>query len=232
MATILITGANRGIGLELVRRYAAGGHAVLACCRLPAEAQALNDLAEAHDDVEVIGVRVADGDSLADLAARIEGRPIDVLISNAGANLPMESQSLASMDYDGWAELFAVNAMTPLRVLQALRPNLEASAATPPKAITITSQMGALSLDWPVAYAYCSSKAAVNKVMRMASLELKEVGIAVGLIHPGWVQTDMGGPKAAITAPESAAGIARVVEGLDLVQTGCFVTWEGKAHEW
>ena len=136
------------------------------------------------------------------------------------------------MDYDAWADLFAVNSMAPLRVLQALMPNLEASEASPAKAITITSQMGALSFEMPVAYAYCSSKAAVNKVMRMASLELKEKGIAIGLIHPGWVQTDMGGPHAAITVDESASGIIETIDAIDLDSTGCFRTWQNEDHGW
>ncbi|MEE4299428.1 MAG: SDR family oxidoreductase [Pseudomonadales bacterium] len=232
MANVLITGANRGIGLELVKRYAADGHRVFACCRVPAEANVLSELAGTHDAVSIHGVQIVDGDSVAALAASLEGTPIDVLVNNAGANRPAEEQSLTSMDYDAWAELFAVNAMAPLRVLQAFLPALEASDAEPPKAITISSQMGALSLDWPVAYAYCASKAAVNKVMRMAALELKEKGIAVGLIHPGWVQTDMGGPNAAITVDESAAGVIATIDAIDLESTGCFRTWQNEDHDW
>ena len=92
--------------------------------------------------------------------------------------------------------------------------------------------MGSLALDWPVAYAYCSSKAAVNKVMRMASLELKERGVAVGLIHPGWVQTDMGGANASLTVDESASGIMTTIEAIDLQVTGCFRTWLNEDHAW
>ena len=232
MANVLITGANRGIGLELVKRYAADGHRVMACCRAPAEASVLAELAGTHDAVSVHGVEIVDGDSVAALAASLGATPVDVLVNNAGANLPAEAQSLGSMDYEGWAELFAVNSMAPLRVLQALLPALEASSASPPKAITISSQLGALSLDRPMAYAYCASKAAVNKVMRMAAVELKEKGIAVGLIHPGWVQTDMGGPNAAITVDESAAGVMATIDAIDLEVTGCFRTWQNEDHDW
>jgi NAD(P)-dependent dehydrogenase (short-subunit alcohol dehydrogenase family) len=232
MSNVLITGANRGIGLELVKRYASAGHRVFACCRVPSEASVLSEVAGTHDSVSIHGVQVTDAESVTALAAEIDGAPIDVLINNAGASTAMESQTLTNMDYDGWAELFAVNAMAPLRVLQALMGSLEASEADPAKVITITSQMGALSLDWPVAYAYCSSKAAVNKVMRMASLELKEKGIAVGLIHPGWVQTDMGGPNAAITVDESASGIMQTIDAIDLDVTGCFRTWQNEDHAW
>ena len=232
MSRVLITGANRGIGLELVKRYAAAGHVVEACCRAPAEATVLAEVAGEHENVSIHGVAVTDADSVASLASALGGEAVDVLINNAGASSPMGEQALMNMDYDAWADLFAVNAMAPLRVLQALMPNLEASAAAPAKAITITSQMGALSFEMPVAYAYCSSKAAVNKVMRMASQELKEKGIAIGLIHPGWVQTDMGGPQAAITVDESASGIIETIDAIDMDSTGCFRTWQNEDHGW
>ena len=231
LSTILITGANRGIGLELARQYAVAGDRVLACCRMPEEAEALQALAADHAEVSVHGVRVAEGESVTVLAAELADLPIDVLINNAGAPGPgFAHQTVLNMDFDGWAETFAVNSMAPLRVLQALLPNLKLSGSA--KAITITSQMGALSFDMPAAYAYCSSKAAVNKVMRLAALDLKAEGIAVGLIHPGWVQTDMGGPKAQITPEESAAGIVSAIKGIDLANTGCFLKWNGEAHEW
>ncbi len=231
MTTVLITGANRGIGLELCKRYTASGHSVLACCRVPAEADVLMDFAASHDHLSVHGVHVSDPDSVAALADGLAGRPIDILINNAGTTGPArERQTVFEMDYEGWEEAFAVNAMAPLRMLQALLPNLRAAEAA--KAITITSQMGALSFDMPAAYAYCASKAAVNKVMRLAAIDLKKEGIAIGLIHPGWVQTDMGGPNAAITVDESAAGIIEVIDRIGLEQTGCFMNWNGKPHDW
>ncbi len=171
MATVLITGANRGIGFELARGYCARGDSVLACCRNPATANALADLAESNAHVEVHALDLAKPATISKLAGTLTGRTIDVLINNAGIQGPaMGEQSLAKMDYEGWAEAFAINSMAPLRVLQAFLPNLKASGMG--KAITITSQMGAMALDWPMGYAYCASKAAVNKVMRLASVEL------------------------------------------------------------
>jgi NAD(P)-dependent dehydrogenase (short-subunit alcohol dehydrogenase family) len=134
------------------------------------------------------------------------------------------------MDYDGWAEAFAVNSMGPLRVLQGLRAKLAEAPAG--KAVTITSQLGALSLDWPMSYAYCASKAAVNKVMRLAALDLKDEGTAVLLLHPGWVRTDMGGSEAALSVEESASGIMTAIDGLTLETTGAFLNWDGRPHEW
>ncbi len=231
MSTVLITGANRGIGLEMTKLYAAAGHAVLACCRAPTKAEPLAALATKHKGVRILGVEVANGASVTALRKALGDQPIDVLINNAGAPGPApQNQSLANMDYDGWAEVFAVNTMAPLRMLQAFRSNL--AAGTHPKAVTITSQMGALGLDMVAMYAYCTSKAAVNKLMRLASFELKKEGITVALIHPGWVRTDMGGPGAAISPEESATGIVSVIDALSLAETGCFKKWDGETHVW
>ena len=228
MANVLITGANRGIGLEMVKLYAARGDTVLACCRNPAEAEALNAV---EGDVEVIEVQVSDGASVASLASNLGDRPVDLLINNAGMAGPSyDQQNAYAMDFDGWAETFEVNTMAPVRVMQALMPNLKASSDA--RVVTITSQMGALSLDMPVAYAYCTSKAALNKFMKMAALVLVKEGINVCVIHPGWVQTDMGGPNAEITPQESAEGIVATIDGLNAETNGSFWKWNGEAHGW
>ncbi len=227
MADILITGANRGIGLALAQQYAEAGHHVLACCRNPDTADALQALA--GENLSVHKLDPNDTDSIAALASSLSN--VDILINNAGTPGPApDQQSAMSMDWDGWLETFNVNTLAPLKVLQGLYPLLK--EGTNPKAITITSQMGALDLNWPVMYAYCSSKAAVNKVMRMISVELAKDGVAVGLIHPGHVQTDMGGPQAEITAEDSAAGIISVIDGIDMDNTGCFMKWNGEPHAW
>ena len=229
MANVLITGANRGIGLQLAQQYAARGDRVLATCRDQSAASALNEIAS--EQLSVHELTPTDADSVAALAQSVEGIGVDILINNAGTPGPApEQQSALSMDFDGWLETFNVNTLAPLRVLQALHPLLQAGNNA--KAITITSQMGALDLNWPTMYAYCSSKAAVNKVMRMISVELAQQNIAVGLIHPGWVKTDMGGDGADITAEESAAGIISVVDGISLENTGSFMKWNGEPHNW
>ena len=231
MTTVLITGANRGIGLEMARQYSERGDHVIACCRDPESADALNALAGAN--LEVQKLVPTDGDSIAATVAAVGG--VDILINNAGTPGPAPTDQMAmNMDFDGWMETFNVNTMAPLKVLQGCHGLLKTSAEANgvAKAITITSQMGALDLNWPTMYAYCSSKAAVNKVMRMISVELAKENIAVGLIHPGWVKTDMGGEQADITAEESASGIISVVDGIDLENTGCFMKWNGEPHNW
>lgn len=228
MPCVLITGANRGIGLELTRRYAARGDQVIACCRHPESAASLNAVA---GRVAVRALAVDDPASVAALANGLGGQAIDLLINNAGVLGPeYGDQTTTKMDFDGWAHTFAVNTMGPVRVMQALLPNLKAAAAG--RVVTITSQMGALSLDMALGHAYSATKAAINKFMRLAALDLAKEGIAVGLIHPGWVKTDMGGPDADITVDESASGIVATVEKLDLSTTGSFWKWNGEPHGW
>jgi NAD(P)-dependent dehydrogenase (short-subunit alcohol dehydrogenase family) len=228
MSTVLITGANRGIGLELVKCYAAKGEKVLACCRNPKSA---TELAAVMGDVTVLEVEVKDAASVAKLAHTLAGKPVDILINNAGVLGPdYENQTAYNMDFAGWAEAFDVNTMAPVRVMQALLPNLKAS--TSPKLVTITSQMGALSLDMTLGFGYSATKAALNKFMKLAAIDLAKDGIDVCVIHPGWVQTDMGGPQADITPQASAAGIVSTISKLDAKTTGSFWKWNGEVHGW
>jgi NAD(P)-dependent dehydrogenase (short-subunit alcohol dehydrogenase family) len=230
MSTVLITGANKGIGLELVRIYAEKGNTVIACCRNPADASALNELADAND-VRICEVAVGDAGSVASMAAELKGVTIDLLLNNAGMGGPSpENQSVLKMDFDGWAETMNVNTMAPVRVMHALIENLRASEN--PQVVTITSQMGSLDLDMTFSYAYCSSKAALNKFMKMAAIELAKENIDVCVIHPGWVRTDMGGAGADISSEESAEGIVSVIAGLNADNTGSFWKWDGETHAW
>ena len=230
MSTILITGANKGIGLQITAQYANQGHQVIACCRQPDSATELHKLKESHQ-IQIMELAVGETESVANLAKALKGKPIDILINNAGTSGPsFENQTAMQMDFEGWADAFNINAMAPVRVMHALTDNVKASSAG--KIATITSQMGALSLDMAVAYAYCSSKAALNKYMKMAALEYVKKGVALCVIHPGWVQTDMGGPSADITAEQSAAGIIDVIDKLDMSNAGGFFKWDGDTHEW
>jgi len=228
MSRVLITGANKGIGLQMAKMYAEAGDEVLACCRNPAEAKALKALG---GKVTVYELDVSKAESVAALKAKIGDTPIDILINNAGVAGPApDKQSATDIDYDGWMETFNVNTMGPMRMVQAFRPNLAKGKGA--KAITITSQMGALDLNWPVMYAYCSSKAAVNKIMRMLSVDLAKDDISLRLIHPGYVKTDMGGPNAEITPEESASGIIKVIADTKAENSGTFLKWNGQTHAW
>lgn len=229
--TVVITGANRGIGLELARIAAQRGAHVVAGCRDPGAAVVLRALAAQHPNLGLVPVVVDEPESVAALVAALDGVAVDVLINNAGTmGPPSDQQSPGAMRFDEWPAVFAVNTIAPLRLLQALRPNL-AKAGTS-RAVTITSQMGAIAVDMPFALAYCASKAAVNKVMRLIAPEYRDSGIIVSLVHPGWVRTDMGGADADIAPEESAAGIWAVIDRLELGDAGSFYSWTGAPHPW
>jgi NAD(P)-dependent dehydrogenase (short-subunit alcohol dehydrogenase family) len=231
MQTVLITGANRGIGLELTKSFCTSDQwQVLACCRDPQSAKALRDVADQSDGrVEVHQLDVTNIDSVSALAAKLDSRSIDVLLNNAGV-MGGDRQSALDMDYQAWRETFEVNTMGPLRMVQLFLPNLRLSDR--PRVLTISSQMGALSRKRGGSYAYRSSKAAVNKVMQGLAIDLAEDGIIVSLVHPGWVQTDMGGAQADITPQESAVGIFRIAENLAQSDSGRFLKWNGEEHPW
>ena len=228
MITVLVTGTNKGVGLEITRLLSNRGDRVIACCRRPLEATALSKL---EGNIDIQEVSVGEDESVSQLASRLKGVAIDTIINNAGTMGPeAKRQSALDMDFNGWADAFNINSMGPVRIMQALLPNLKMTES--PKVMTVTSQMGALSLDMTSAHAYCSSKAALNKFMRLASIDLKPDGIAVGLVHPGWVRTDMGGPRAHLSPEESAAGCIEVTDTLSLDNTGGFWKWNGETHDW
>lgn len=227
MATILITGANRGIGLELARQYAAEGHAVIRTTRGGRESDGLPG--------EAMALEVTSAESVAGLAAALKGRPIDLLINNAGVIGPdMARQTGFDMDFDGFRDTLEINTLGPLRVTQALLPNLR--AADHARVAVVSSRMGQFDSNGfggaSGFVAYRASKAAVNKVFQCLAADLKGEGIAVAMLHPGYVRTDMGGPGADIDPADSAAGIRKVLAGLDLTNTGRFTAYDGTALAW
>jgi NAD(P)-dependent dehydrogenase (short-subunit alcohol dehydrogenase family) len=223
MNTILITGANRGIGFELSRQHADAGWRVIAGVRDVALAKSGLPFAEC------VEVDVAESASVAALAAKYSKDTIDVLINNAGVIGP-EAQSSSHMDFNGFLDTLNINTLGPLRVTQALLPAVQRAKAG--KIITITSKMGSLSYASSDHVAYRASKAAVNKVMQCVATDVKPQGIAVAVIHPGWVRTDMGGASADIDVSTSAAGIVAVIEKLSLATTGQFWNYDGSTIQW
>jgi len=230
MSNILITGANRGIGLELTRCYSARGDTVIACCRSPEHADDLRQIKNLTNDCIIIHeLDVTDDNSIAALKASLGSMAIDILINNAGIISP-EKQSTREMDFDGFLQTLNVNTLSPLRMLQAFLGPLKASDA--PKAITISSDMGSFTSPSTDRIAYRTSKAAVNRIMCAAAQDFKSENIIIALIHPGWVKTDMGGPNAHITPPQSAAGVVEVIDNLDIDTSGGFFAWDGSKIEW
>jgi NAD(P)-dependent dehydrogenase (short-subunit alcohol dehydrogenase family) len=238
MPSILVTGANRGLGLEFVRQYAADGWQVHACCRDPGASEELAEIAASSNGrVTVHALSVGDAGSIGALARELQGAPIDILLNNAGtyglkgfAEGGMEAQAFGGMDYEGWEHAFAINTMAPLRLIEALIGNVAASDQK--KIFTISSAMGSIAEPPGGHLAYGSTKAAVNFVMSSLAMELRGLGVTVMSLHPGWVQTDMGGSMAPVTPQASIAGLKKVMAGASLATSGQFVGWDGNRVPW
>ena len=230
MTTILITGANRGIGLEFVRQYARESADIIACCRDPAKAKELKSIAEGSGaKVRVMALDVSKSDSIAALVRDLKGTPIDILINNAGISGPRQ-QGADKIDPEGWLETFRVNTVGPVLIAQALHENLRKGREK--KLVAITSMMGSTENHGGGMYAYRSSKAALNNAMHGLSREWAQEGIAVAILHPGWVRTDMGGKNAAVAPEDSVAGLRRQIANLDLKSSGQYVDYSGAALAW
>jgi NAD(P)-dependent dehydrogenase (short-subunit alcohol dehydrogenase family) len=229
MTTVLITGANRGIGLEFVTQYAADGADVIACCRDPQRADALKALVRTARNVRTAALDVADPKSVAALKTDLGNTPIDILINNAGVGGPRE-RAKGIIDADAWLAIFAVNSVAPVTVAVAFHNNL--AAGKDKKLVTITSQLGSIANHGGGAYPYHASKAAVNSFMRGLSKEWARDGIAVGIFHPGWVQTDMGGSQAPVTPAQSVTGLRARIAELSMANSGSFRDYGGKEIAW
>ena len=225
---VLITGANRGLGLEFAKQYATDGWHVLACCRNPEAASALQTLASTFHHVQILALDMADFSQIDALAIQLKNQPIDVLINNAGV---YPDSTFGDTNYDDWAQAFKINAMASLKMAEAFVQHITKSQLK--KIATLTSKMGSIDDNTSgESYSYRSSKTAVNMVMKSLSIDLKPYGISVVTLHPGWVQTDMGGPNGLINAQTSVAGLRAVIENLSLVNTGQFIAFDGKAIAW
>jgi NAD(P)-dependent dehydrogenase (short-subunit alcohol dehydrogenase family) len=222
--TIVITGANRGIGLELARQASAAGATVVATAREPEKAAELNAL-----DVRVEQLDVADADSVARFARSLGDLAVDVLINNAGVGVG--HPSLEELDPESLVPMFRVNAVGPLRVTQALLPHLRRGKEK--RVVQMTSRMGSIDDNSSGgAYAYRASKAALNMINKSLALDLAGEGFTCIVTHPGWVTTDMGGQGAPLSVQESAAGLLKVVDGLTQDDNGRFLMWSGEELPW
>ena len=222
--TVLVTGANRGIGLEYARQLSAKGYTVIGTARAPERAE---ELAAVADQVEQLDV--ADPASVAALAERLDGVAIDILINNAGI-FDRRDETIDKVDFDVMAQTFAVNTMGPLRVTQALMPNLRAGERK--VVIGMSSGLGSIEKSTGRWYSYRSSKTALNSVNKVLSQELADEGFIFTVLHPGWVQTDMGGSSATYTPQESVAGLVKVIEGLGPEDNGAFYDFQGQPIPW
>ncbi|QUN04438.1 SDR family oxidoreductase [Shewanella yunxiaonensis] len=229
MPQLLITGANRGIGLALTELYLAAGWDVVACCRDPAQADDLLYLISDNPGLEVYQLDVTDYDALSDLAHELSDRPIDLLINNAGYYGP-NAVLLGDIPVDEWRKVMEINAIAPIKVTEAFLPNLRLAKGT---VANISSKMGSIEDNQSGGgYLYRSSKAALNAASKSLALDLAADGIKAVVLHPGWVRTDMGGPHGLIDADTSAQGIKSLLEQLQPQDSGKFFDYQGKHLAW
>lgn len=224
--TTLITGANRGIGLALTQLTLNRGDNVLAAARRPGAAIALADLAQKNANLTVLNIDVTDPDEMVAAAARAD-TPIDLLICNAGQYVARGGLDDPEYTYDAWQTVMMTNVAGIFFTVRAFLPRL---LQAPEAKIAIVSSIMASSERAPGgAYIYRASKAAATNLARNLAVDLKPQGIAVGAYHPGWVRTEMGGPKAAIDVEESANGLMQRFDALSLATTGVFEDYRGDA---
>jgi NAD(P)-dependent dehydrogenase (short-subunit alcohol dehydrogenase family) len=231
MPTVLITGANRGIGLEFVRQYLMDGWRVFAACRRPSTANELRGLAHGEDKaLTIFPMDVTDAQSVREATRLLEDEAIDVLVNCAGI-AGASGQKVGNLDYQSWAHVLDVNTMGPLRVLEAFTDHIARSDRK--LAVTLTSGMGSIADNRSGgSLAYRTSKAAVNMAMRTAAIDLASRAITCVVINPGWVRTDMGGPGATSTPEQSVAAMRKLIERLGPEDSGKFYNYNGREYPW
>ncbi len=221
MATVVITGANRGIGLEMAKQYAADGWDVIGTAREPERAQEL----AAIDRVTVMQLDAADDASVEKFVRELGDQPVDLFINNAGIYGPSE------FDREAWLDLFNVNVIGPVRLATALKDNVARSADR--KMVVISSQVGSIAENETGSMIYYrTSKAAVNQAWTCLAKQWQGDGLTLAMLHPGWVQTDMGGENADLTPAESVEGMRAVIDGLTNDQNGKFYDYGGREIPW
>lgn len=232
MPNLLITGANRGIGLEFAKQYVEAGWRVFACCRNPDKSEVLKQLASQHAGwLSMHALDVTNFEQIDSLAAELASQEIDLLLNNAGICLDAHNNGFGATDYAAWMQTFRVNSMAPLKMAETFVRQITRSQQK--KIVSITSKMGSIadntSGDY---YLYRSSKTALNMVAKNLAIDLAPRGIITAVLHPGWVQTDMGGPNALITVQQSVAGMRRVIARLAPVDNGKFYAYDGREIPW
>lgn len=232
MKTALITGANRGIGLEFCRQYVVEGWRVMACSRYPEKSDVLKKLAAQYPGlVEIHTLDVADHVQIERLAQELADQSIDLLINNAGIYPDSDQGGFGHTDYAEWLQAFRINTMAPLKMAETFAAQIARSKHK--TIVTITSKMGSIADNSGGGnYLYRSSKAAVNMVVKSLAVDLKPIGITAVVFHPGWVQTDMGGPNAMISAEQSVSGMRQVISRLTLADSGKFFGYDGNVIPW
>jgi NAD(P)-dependent dehydrogenase (short-subunit alcohol dehydrogenase family) len=229
--TVVITGANRGLGLALARHYRTAGATVIAGCRNPSAAPEL-----ASTGAEVHPLDTSSPESIASFAAAVGDRPVDVLFNNAGIDARAvgateAARSALELTAEQFQAVMAVNVLGPMLTVQGLAANLRAASG---KVVNVSSQVGSIEVAKRIGKdaAYTTSKAALNMLTLKQSQVLSPDGVAVIALHPGWLRSEMGGASADLDPADAATSIASVVEHLTTEQSGSFLRWDGTVHPW
>ena len=227
MPTVLITGANRGLGLEFVRQYADNNWKVIATCRDPESAKDLYDI---QGDKEILPLDVTDFEAIEQTSELLRSEKIDVLLNNAGV-YDSDKNGLGKTNFDDWTKMLRINTIAPLKIVESFISQVVSSKRK--VIVSISSLLGSLSAnDTGGQYAYRSSKSALNSVNKSLSIDLARKGIISIVISPGWARTDMGGPNAAVDPIDSVSGIRRVINNLKPEDSGKFFNSNGSNIDW
>jgi len=232
---VLITGSSRGIGLAFCRMYSELGWEVIATCRNP---QSADELQHLSGNVSILPLDITSGKSIAALVDTMKGKPIDILVNNAAIHGPRDdSGTFGEIDLDAWLEVMKVNAMAPIKVTEALLPNVLQSVQK--KLVFISSMAGSISLRGSQPhhktggpYIYRTSKAALNAAVKAVGFDLHAQGVSVVALHPGWVKTETGGWDAPGSPEESVEAMVKLIEGSTPEGNGLFVNVDGSVIGW
>ncbi|GGA78934.1 oxidoreductase [Neiella marina] len=225
---VLITGANRGIGLEFCQQYLASGARVFACCRTPQQASELNALAADNPQLTVMQLDIASQQQAAAIIDLLKGETLDVVINNAGI-YGTKGASLETIDAEEWLHVLHIDTVAPVLLTRNLSPLLKQGS----KIAFVSSKMGSIADNQSGgSYMYRSAKAALNAAVKSLAVDWSEQDITIALLHPGWVKTDMGGPNALISAQQSVAGMKNVIDQLSSDDSGHFINYDGAPIPW
>ncbi|MDD5215073.1 MAG: SDR family oxidoreductase [Methylococcales bacterium] len=231
MATILITGANRGLGLEFAKQYAQDGWQVLACCREPKTATDLTQLANQFENLSVLALDVSDLTQIDALSKQLDGTAIDVLLANAGVYGDEAGHGFGKLDYAQWQKNMTINVFAPVKLAEVFLPHLQ--RGTQKKVVAMSSLMGSTADNGSGgSILYRSSKAALNAAMKSVAIDNRQKEIAVLILHPGWVKTDMGGSNAPMEIPDSVQKMRDTIANFTLAQSGEFLRYDGATLPW
>lgn len=231
MATILITGANRGLGLEFCKQYAQENWNVIACCREPEKATALTKLKAEFSNISIFPLDVSNLTQIDQLAKTLDNSAIDILLNNAGIYGDESGHGFGNLDYAQWQKNMTVNVFAPVKMMEAFLPHLQRGEQK--KVVAMSSLMGSIEDNGSGgSILYRSSKAALNAAMKSIAIDTHCKKIAVLILHPGWVKTDMGGSNAPMEIPESVIKMREIIANFTHQQSGEFLRYDGQKLPW